>query len=55
VGSLTVPPCTEGVRRLVLKDPVDTSAAQLAAFRKLHPMNARPVQALNDRRLEESR
>ncbi len=54
MGSLTTPPCTEGVRWQVLKDPVEVSKAQLAAFRKLYPMNARPVQPLNGRSLQVS-
>ena len=48
-GSLTTPPCSEGVRWNVLKEPVTLSAAQLNAFQKLYPMNARPVQELNGR------
>ena len=54
-GSLTTPPCSEGVRWQVLKEPVEVSKAQIAAFRKLYKMNARPVQALNGRSIEESR
>src|SRR5262249_14136699 len=54
-GSLTTPPCSEGVRWYVLKDAVDVSSAQLAAFKKLYPMNARPVQPLNGRSLQETR
>lgn len=53
VGSLTTPPCSEGVRWQVLKQPVEASKGQLAAFRKLYPMNARPVQPLNGRKVEE--
>jgi carbonic anhydrase len=48
-GSLTTPPCSEGVRWQVLKQPVEVSKAQLAAFQKLYPMNARPVQPLGNR------
>jgi carbonic anhydrase len=48
-GSLTTPPCSEEVRWQVLKTPVQISAAQLTAFRKLYAMNARPVQPLNGR------
>lgn len=53
VGSLTTPPCSEGVRWQVLKQPVEVSKAQLNAFRKLYRMNARPVQPLNGRVVEE--
>ena len=51
-GSLTTPPCSEGVRWLVLKQPVTASKAQIAAFttlmgghnnRPVQPVNARPV------------
>lgn len=48
-GSLTTPPCSEGVRWHILKQPVEVSPVQLAAFRKLYRMNARPVQPLNGR------
>lgn len=49
-GSLTTPPCSEGVRWLVMKAPVSVSKEQVAAFEKLiHHANNRPVQALNGR------
>ena len=54
VGSLTTPPCSEGVRWQVLKDPVELSQGQLNGFKRLYPMNARPVQPLNGRKLQES-
>ena len=54
-GSLTTPPCSEDVRWQVLKTPVEISAAQLAAFRKLYRMNARPVQPLNGRVVQAGR
>lgn len=53
VGSLTTPPCTQGVRWLVLSEPVELSAKQLEAFSAIFELNARPVQALNDRDLLE--
>ena len=49
MGSLTTPPCTEGVQWLVMKTPVEISRDQIAHFTALYPMNARPLQALNDR------
>jgi carbonic anhydrase len=54
-GSLTTPPCSEGVRWFVLKQPTSISAAEIAAFGKLYPMNARPVQSLNGREVRASR
>ncbi|HEY1399547.1 carbonic anhydrase [Roseateles sp.] len=53
-GSLTTPPCSEGVHWMVLKEPVTLSSRQIAAFRKLVGKNARPVQALNARLVQES-
>lgn len=55
MGSLTTPPCTEGVRWEVLKQPVNISSRQIAEFRKLYPMNARPITPLNGRTVKESR
>jgi carbonic anhydrase len=50
-GSLTTPPCSEGVTWYVLKTPVQLSSEQLEAFAKVYPMNARPIQPLNGREL----
>jgi carbonic anhydrase len=54
MGSLTRPPCTEGVRWFVLQQQLSISRAQLNAFASLYPMNARPVQELHSRRVEAS-
>ncbi len=51
-GSLTTPPCTEDVKWHVMRTPIEISYAQLAAFKKLYKMNARPVQPLNGRRVQ---
>jgi carbonic anhydrase len=53
-GSITIPPCTEGVDWYVMKKPVEVSPTQIAAFAKLFPDNARPIQPANDRRIEET-
>lgn len=51
-GSLTTPPCTEGVRWLVMKNPVPVSKEQVEAFAHLmHHPNNRPVQPVNARPL----
>jgi carbonic anhydrase len=50
-GSLTTPPCGENVRWLVLKTPVTVSKDQTTAFRKIYPLNNRPVQPLNGRKV----
>jgi len=49
-GSLTTPPCTEGVRWIVLKKSTTLSKAQLDKFAKVmvHPNN-RPIQPVNAR------
>jgi carbonic anhydrase len=49
-GSLTTPPCTEGVTWMVLKQPVALSKEQIAAFETvMGEPNNRPVQPLNAR------
>jgi carbonic anhydrase len=54
VGSVTAPPCTEGVAWYILKTPVEISAAQIKAFARLYPRDVRPVQPLNGRIVKES-
>jgi carbonic anhydrase len=53
-GSITAPPCTEGVRWFVLKTPVDISAEQIHEFAKLYPHDVRPIQPLNGRVVKET-
>jgi carbonic anhydrase len=51
-GSLTTPPCAEGVRWLVIQKPVTASKAQIDAFAKAVGFpNNRPVQPLNARQV----
>ena len=50
-GSLTTPPCSEGVRWFVLSQPISMSAAQIKKFEDAAAPNARPVQPLNARLL----
>ena len=54
-GSLTTPPCSEGVTWFVMKEPVTVSAGQVKRFAAVYPDNARPVQPLNGRSLQETK
>jgi carbonic anhydrase len=49
MGSLTTPPCSEGVLWMVLKQPMKISKVQYKLFSQLYPNNARPVQPVNGR------
>ncbi|MCL6730881.1 carbonic anhydrase [Sphingomonas hankyongi] len=51
IGSLTTPPCTEGVRWLVLKSPQTLSEKEIATFAAHYPNDARPIQQLNHRKV----
>ncbi len=48
-GSLTTPPCSETVDWMLLTDPIQVAEAEIAAWAKLYPMNARPAQKPNRR------
>jgi carbonic anhydrase len=54
MGSLTTPPCSEGVRWIVLKTPLEISPEQVAVFGRLYTANARPIQPSNGRLIKES-
>jgi carbonic anhydrase len=54
MGSLTTPPCSEGVLWMVMRQPVQLSAEQIGVFARLYPMNARPVQQTAGRLIKES-
>ncbi|MFY9269037.1 MAG: carbonic anhydrase family protein [Candidatus Manganitrophaceae bacterium] len=48
-GSLTTPPCSEGVNWNVMKESIEISPAQVEKFTAIFPMTARPIQPLEGR------
>jgi carbonic anhydrase len=48
-GSLTTPPCSQGLKWIILKEKMAISSNQLNAFQERHDINARPIQPLNGR------
>lgn len=48
-GSLTTPPCSEGVNWSVMKTPIEVSDAQIKKFKSLMKLNARPTLPVNKR------
>lgn len=54
MGSLTTPPCTEGVLWMVMQQPVQASGDQIHIFSRLYPNNARPVQQTAGRLIKQS-
>ena len=55
MGSLTTPPCSEGVLWLVLKQPVQVSQEQINIFGRLYRNNARPIQPTSGRLIKDGR
>jgi carbonic anhydrase len=55
-GSLTTPPCSEGVNWTVLKTPIDVSEEQIQKFKSMMGVgNNRPVQPVDKRFVLESK
>jgi carbonic anhydrase len=54
-GSLTTPPCSEGVTWYVLKTTATLSPQQLATFAKLYPADNRPIQPTYQREIRETK
>lgn len=50
-GSLTTPPCSEGVQWIVLKDSVEASQAQIDAMHAILKNVARNIQPINGRKV----
>lgn len=55
MGSLTTPPCSEGVLWLVMKQPMQVSPEQINIFSRLYRNNARPIQSAAGRLIKEGR
>ncbi len=54
MGSLTTPPCSEGVKWIVMRQPVTLTKEQIDIFARMYPMNARPIQSASGRRIMQS-
>ena len=53
-GSLTTPPCSEGVYWMVFRQPIEAAPEQIEAMQRVMGHNARPVQPLNSRHVLKS-
>jgi carbonic anhydrase len=49
IGSLTTPPCTQGIAWTLLQQPIEASSEQIRQFASLYANNARPIQGHNRR------
>ncbi len=52
-GSLTTPPCTEGVQWIVLKEPMHVTQQDFDQFVHIIGQNARPIQPLGNRHIND--
>ncbi|MEM9444692.1 MAG: carbonic anhydrase family protein [Verrucomicrobiota bacterium] len=48
-GSITTPPCTEGVQWYLISEPIEASVSQIEKFRAIIPPNNRPTQPIFSR------
>jgi carbonic anhydrase len=51
MGSLTTPPCSQGVNWFVMANAIEVSTEQIGRFEGISAPNSRPLQGLNDRLL----
>ena len=56
-GSLTTPPCSEGIKWVVMKTPIEMDRKQIQAFTSIPGFNhtARPLQPVGTRKIEQSK
>jgi carbonic anhydrase len=50
-GSLTTPPCSEGVLWYILNKAIPISKKQVSQFKELIDFNSRPVQPIHERKI----